>query len=173
LAGHKKELQAVNSRATGSARRGQNRSVLGVVITHFVAEASPHPQSRGPPWLRRASADPISAGAAFSDIALSIRYVQLTSSIAQQAQQMSAVLPDQARKALLPHTRRHAYGSLRSADSSAFRNGARSPSRVLGDQLKLKRMFDSHNTASSKIPGCVIQDTRLTCRASSDFFSEI
>ena len=74
------------------ARRGQNRSVLGVVITHFVAEASPHPQSRGPPWLRRASADPISAGAAFSDIALSIRYVQLTSSIAQQAQQMSAVL---------------------------------------------------------------------------------
>ena len=34
-------------------------------------------------------------------------------------------------------------------------------------------MFDSHNTASSKIPGCVIQDTRLTCRASSDFFSEI
>ena len=88
------------------------------VITH-----SPHPQSRGPPWLRKASADPISAGAAFSDIVPSTQYVQLTSAIAQQAQRMSVALPYQGRKAPSLRTRRRACGILRSANSFALLNG--------------------------------------------------
>ena len=80
----------------------------------------PSSQSREPPWLRRASADHNSAGAAFNDIAPSIQYVQLTSATAQQAQQMSDALPDQGCKAPFRRTRLHAYGILRSADSSAF-----------------------------------------------------
>ena len=131
---------------------------------------TPHPQSRGPPWLLRASADPISAEAAFNDIAPSIQYVQLTSAIAQRAQQRSVVLPGQGRKAPSPRTRRRAYGILQSADSSAFRNGAESPYLVSGDQLKLKRLFDSRNTAFSKIPGvCHPRHTPNTQYGVSEF----
>ena len=92
----------------------------------------------------------------------SIQYVQLTSAIAQQAQQMSVVLPDRGRKAPFPRTRRRAYGILQSADSSAFPNGAESHI-FPGDQLKLKRLFDSRNAAFSKIPGvCHLRHTPNT-----------
>ena len=119
---------------------------VAMVTARPTGSASPRPDRNS--WL----GGPISAEAAFNDIAPSIQYVQLTSAIAQQAEQRSVALPGQARKAPSPRTRRRAYGILRSAGSSAFRNGAESPYLVTGDQLKLKRLFDLHNTAFSKIP---------------------
>ena len=98
-------------------------------------------QSRGPPWLLRASADPISAEAAFNDIAPSIQYVQLTSAIAQQAQQIVGVLPLRACKVLFQHMRQRAADTLRSVYSSAFLKGP-GPYVVFPRPLNLKRMFD-------------------------------
>ena len=87
---------------------------------------------------------------------------------------IQGLLPDQGRKAPSPRTRRRAYDILQSADSSAFPNGAESHI-FPGDQLKLKRLFDSRNTAFSKIPGvCHPRHTRLTRRTACwNFFSEI
>jgi len=56
----------------------------------------------------------------FNGIDPNTQCAQLASAIAQQAQQMPDGLPDQGRKAPSLRTRRHAYGILRSADSSAL-----------------------------------------------------
>jgi hypothetical protein len=166
---------------------------LWSVITHFVVEATPRPQSRGPPSRRggpprtpirrgrRLSYDATQAieqdmwsapnattrkgGKTlppFSGIAPSTQYVQLAPAIAQQVQQMSDVFLDLRRKAPSRRTRRRACGILRSADSFAFQT-VQIPipcfGRSIEIQLKLKRMFDFHNAAFSKILGCVIHAT--------------
>ena len=71
----------------------------------------------------------------FNGIALNTQCVQPASAIAQQVQRMSDVHPDQKRKALSGRTRRHVYGTLRFANSSAFSNG-------LGPTFCLKRLVE-------------------------------
>jgi hypothetical protein len=119
FAGHKKELQ-------GRQVEGKR----GVKCTPRSAAAC-------------LSADSPSAGAAFSDIAPNIQYVQLTSAIVQRAQRMSVVLPDQGRKAPLQHTRRHACGILQSDNSRALLKEKALGVCVQITGLRLKRLFET------------------------------
>ena len=99
------------------------RSVL--IVSHHPIVAKAYSPARIPraALVTKASADSPFAGAAFSDIAPNIQYVQLASAIVQRAQRMSAVLPDQGRKAPSRRTRRHACGILQSENSCALLKG--------------------------------------------------
>jgi hypothetical protein len=105
---------------------------------------------------------PISAGAAhsFNGIAPSTPCAQLTSAIAQQAQQMCGVLPDRGRKEPSRRMRRQTCGILQSVWPYASKGSY----ACFQDPAKLKQTFNFCNAAFCKKPRCSVGATQCVRR---------